>query len=111
MTKMVDLNCRFSIFFTGYKISGILPNVTTEMMKYCCSSSKITFGHYFKSIRDIEDHFKEDSEIDVSFPIYGMCYCICFLQKNDRQLYLDIIVPFKSVVLETCFRLKEGSLK
>ena len=85
MTKIVDFNCRFLNFLSDYKISGILSNVTTEMMAYCCNSSKITFGHYFKSIRDIENHFEKDSEIDLSFPIYGMHYFICFLQKNDRQ--------------------------
>ena len=50
---------------------GILPHVVNELMKYCCPKSNISFGHYFQSITEIENHFEDDSEIDFSFPVSG----------------------------------------
>jgi len=53
-------------------VSGILPHVTKDIMKYCCPKSVVSYGHYFKSILEIEEHFEDDPEIDISFPVYGL---------------------------------------
>ena len=52
-------------------VSGMLPHITKEMVKYCCPQSKITFGYHFGSISDVEEHFQDETFIDISFPLYG----------------------------------------
>ena len=48
-----------------------MPHVVREVMNYCCPKSDITFGHQFTSISDIEKHYSDDPELDISFPLYG----------------------------------------
>lgn len=59
--------------FDGNSIlSGIIPHITRDAMRFCCPKSNFTFGHLFNSILDIEEHFESDTEIDLSFPVYGL---------------------------------------
>ena len=70
-------------------LSGIIPHMVKEMVNYCCPSSSITFGNHFGSIRDVEDHFQDETFIDISFPIYG-------LKGKDSVEYKDY--PFIPLV-------------
>ncbi|XP_065653997.1 uncharacterized protein LOC100209825 isoform X3 [Hydra vulgaris] len=72
-----------------YCLHGMFPHIAIEIMKHCCQSSKITYGHFFVSMLEIEEHFSKDRHIDISFPIYG-------LEGKQSQQYKDF--PFIPVV-------------
>ena len=60
--------------------SGIVPHVLREILGYCCPKSKVTFGHHFVSMKDIEEHYSNDPEIDFSYPVYGKCIVARLIQ-------------------------------
>ena len=71
----MQLKLTTKIYFTDsaklFYLAGIFPHLTIQIMKHCCRSSNITYGHSFFNMLDIEDHFVDDPDVDISFPIYG----------------------------------------
>eukprot|EP00111_Clytia_hemisphaerica_P020644 TCONS_00060853-protein len=63
-----------NVHFDGKTLTlfGIMPHAIREIMGYCCPKSNVTYGHQFLSIKAIEDHYSDDPELDLSFPLYGL---------------------------------------
>jgi len=71
----------------GFAARGIFPNVVQQIVRYCCSGSKVVYGTFMKSNREAEEHFSEQM-YDFTFPVY--------VSKTDKDLYRD--QPFVTVV-------------
>ena len=71
--------------------SGIFPHITKELIKHCCSKSKITYAKLYPTITKIKDNIEHDSAIDISYPVYGMdiCFKIPYV-RTHRGLWAGV---------------------
>ena len=53
-------------------LTGIIPTLLTDILKYCCPFSEVTFGELYNSIKQAEDSFDEGIHMDFTFPVYGL---------------------------------------
>ncbi|XP_065057797.1 uncharacterized protein LOC135685711 isoform X2 [Rhopilema esculentum] len=53
-------------------LSGILPAIMSDILKFCCNKSTVTFGEWYKSIPQAEERYEEDKHLDFTFPLYGL---------------------------------------
>ena len=78
------------LFLAKYLVlSGIVPAIMSDILKYCCPSSKVTYGELYNSIPQAEARYEADRNLDFTFPLYG-------LDGKTTTLYKDN--PFISLV-------------
>lgn len=55
----------------GLTVDGMFPGIMNAVVSSCCHEhTKVLFGKFLKSVRNAENHIKEDT-FDITFPLYG----------------------------------------
>lgn len=55
----------------GLTVDGMFPGIMNAVVSSCCHEyTKVLFGKFLKSVRNAENHIKEDT-FDLTFPLYG----------------------------------------
>ena len=44
----------------------------SDIIKYCCPRSKVTYGELYNSIPQAEKRYEADQHLDFTFPLYGL---------------------------------------
>ena len=53
-------------------LTGIIPTLLTDILKYCCPFSEVTFGELYNSTKQAEDSYDEGIHMDFTFLVYGL---------------------------------------
>ena len=53
-------------------LSGIIPAIMANILKYCCPSSQVTYGESYNSILQAEKRYEANEHLDFTFPLYGL---------------------------------------
>ena len=92
-------------------LTGILPLIMSEILKFCCPSSNVTYGQLYSSIPEAERRYEAEQHLDFTFPLYGLDGKATMFYKENPFISLVEAPRMVLLVPERLFETKNTRTK